>query len=573
MSRDFEAVLDECLNQMNEGKSITACLAQHPAMTAELEPLLRIAFQLKSLRQDQQLSPAALWTARQRVLHRATQLRSAWEKPRRGHVPLWLNLSALMRKSVAAIVLAILLLGTILGGGTIAASAKSLPGDALYPVKRVTEEFRLLITFDQQAKAQLRQQFDERRREEAKAVASRQRVAEMSFRGQIEDVADDHWTIGGVPVNVSSKTIIEGGDIAVGALVQVHVRSLSDGTLLAIRVSVEPGVVIPEPTVSPTPTLTPTPVPTYTEVPATALPAPVSPPTTTPSPTFTLIPTATPSATATEIPATPTPPREVKIRFKGKIEAIMPGVWTIGGQVVRVDEHTRFDEQAGKAAVGAIARVIAIRQADSILLAIEITIERAAQAPGQPFEFQGLIESFAPTQWVVGDYTVLITADTIIEGNPQKGLLAEVKALLQSDGSLHATHIIVKLPTEEVQFEGVVQDITAEEWVVDGVIVHIDSQTVIEGTPAIGCSVEIQGLLMPDGAVLGRRIVVQQPSMQISPTVLPTCTSTTETVPDQTPAASKVNKGAVFSSVEPPSSSPWVALVTASDSLQEGSSL
>ena len=38
---------------------------------------------------------------------------------------------------------------------------------------------------------------------------------------------------------------------------------------------------------------------------------------------------------------------------------------------------------------------------------------------------------------------------------------------------------------------------------------RLDAETAVEGTPAVGAVAEVQGLLLPDGAVLARRIVVQ----------------------------------------------------------------
>lgn len=538
---DLEAVLDECLSQIDRGESIKACVAQYPMLEAQLEPLLRLALQVKDLRQEQRPSPAALQAGRQRLLHEAARLRSARiDKARTSQVPWWLNLQALMRRSMVAVILATLLLATALGAGTIAASAKSLPGDALYPVKRMTEGFQLLLTFDRQTKAQLVQTLDERRREEAKAIASSQRIAEMSFRGRVESTAGVHWTISGVPVHVSDETVIE-EDVAVGTLVRVHVRSLSDGTLSAMRISVEPEGISAEPTVPPalpTPTTIFTATPTPTDVAPTLVPVQPAAPPSTPSPTVSATPSATPSATATMVPPTPTPPREVKVRFKGRIEALAADAWTIDGKVVRIDAGTRIDERESKAQVGAIARVVAVPRQDGTLLAIEITIERSEQAPEQPFEFQGLIESFGPTRWVVGGHALTIAEDTVIEGSPQPGLLAEVKALRQSDGSLRAVHIFVRLPTQEVQFEGLIESLGAGEWTVEGVTVRLDAETHVTGTPTVGLVAEVQGLLLPDGAVLARRITVQPPpTATLEPTIEPTRTATTAASAEQTPEA------------------------------------
>jgi hypothetical protein len=554
VNKDLEAVLSECLNQMNKGESVEACVAQYPTLAARLEPLLRLALQVKALRQEQAPSPVAMQAGRQRLLREAARLKSAQlDKAHTGRVPWWLNLQALMRRSMAAAVLASLLVVVALGTGTIAASANSLPGDALYSVKRATEEFQLLLTFDQQSKARLVQKLDERRREEAKAIASSQRIAEMSFRGQVDSVDGSHWTIGGVLVRTSDETVIE-EDVVVGALALVRIRSLSDGTLLAMRISIEPESVRLEPTASPTvtePATTPTTAPTPTQLPTTEVPVQPAAPTSTPSPTVTSTPSATPSATATALRATPTPPREVRIRFTGSIEALAEDVWTVGGQVVRISANTRIDENAARAAVGAIARVLAVRREDDTLLAIEITIERAAQPPEQPFEFQGLIESFGPTQWVVSGHTLIINADTVIEGTPHKGLLAEVKALRRGDGSLRAVRIFVRLPSEEVEFEGLIQSLSGGEWIVEGVTVRLDGQTLVEGIPTVGASAEVQGLPLPDGAVLARRIVVQapptatptltiQPTATLTATIQPAVTPTTASTTGQTPVAPDV---------------------------------
>ncbi len=534
MNKDFEAILDECLDQVNRGESLEACVAQFPTLATELEPMLRLALQLQALRQDQEPSPVALQAGRQKLLSASVGLKRAREsQARRGRIPLRLSLQPLMRRSLATIALVALLLVTVLGGGTIAASAKSLPGDALYPVKRLTEEFQLLLTLDREAKAQLVQKLDERRREEAKAIASSQRIAEMAFRGRVESMDGTRWTIAGIAVHTADDTVME-GDIKLDTLVRVQVHSFSDGTLLAVRISAEREEIVPQPTVVPTqpkPTIMPTPTSMPpTEIPATAVPIQLPPSTATASPTS--IPSATPSATATPIPATPTPPRKVAVKFTARIEDIAASGWAIGGRKVRISATTRIDEREGKATVGAMATVVAIPQEDDTLLATEITIERSTQPSEQPYEFRGLIESFGPLQWTVRSdtlYTLIINQDTVIEGRPQKGLLAEVKALRQSDGSLLARRIVVQLPGEEVQFEGLIQALSAEVWIVEGITVRVDAETVIVGTAAVGFYAEVQGLVLPDETVLARRIVVQQPS---TPTPAPAAGA----APGQAPA-------------------------------------
>jgi hypothetical protein len=595
--RRLEDALDACLSQLNRGESLEVCLAQYPALAAQLEPLLSLALRIRAMGHEP--APAALQEGKERLLREAARLQNARTTARgpRFLPPAWLSLQPLMRRSMAAVALASLLLALVLSWGAVGASAKSLPGDALYPVKRVSEEVRLLLTFDRQMKEQLLTELDERRREEAKAVADSQRVIEMSFRGRVEAVDAGRWTVGGLLVEISEETVIE-GDVTVGGLVRVEVRSRSDGTLLALRIIAEPEAVTPQPTPTVTPTevpptltlvLTPTETCTATKVPPTSAPAqpPEQPaPTSTSRPTATPRPTFTPSPTATLVPTTPAPPRQVKVRFVGLIEAIEANVWRVDGQLVRVDANTHIDEQGGKAEVGATAIVVALRLDDGALLATDIIIERAAQATEQPFEFQGLIESFGSTEWVVGGHTLTITADTIIENMPREGLLAEVKALRRGDGTLVAIHILVRWPSEVVQFEGEIQSIGGQEWTVAGVTVHIDAATVIVGTPALGSVAEVEGLLLPDDTVLARRIAVQPsatasatatnqplPSATPNPTQTPATTPTAEVMPSSTLAAPDLGRQLTRWSDHPLLPAAWSWTSAVEDGLGEGRSV
>lgn len=61
-------------------------------------------------------------------------------------------------------------------------------------------------------------------------------------------------------------------------------------------------------------------------------------------------------------------------------------------------------------------------------------------------EFSGTIESIGEGSWVISGQTVLVDANTMVEGTPQVGLTAEVTALSQPDGSLLATHIEIQEP-------------------------------------------------------------------------------------------------------------------------------
>jgi len=65
------------------------------------------------------------------------------------------------------------------GGGTVAASSGSLPGDTLYPVKTATEQVQMKLTFSRTAKAKLQARFAERRIKEMARLAEKGRMAQL----------------------------------------------------------------------------------------------------------------------------------------------------------------------------------------------------------------------------------------------------------------------------------------------------------------------------------------------------------------------------------------------------------
>jgi len=48
MSRDFDEILDECIDRINSGQGIEECLASYPEHAQELEPALRAVFDIRA---------------------------------------------------------------------------------------------------------------------------------------------------------------------------------------------------------------------------------------------------------------------------------------------------------------------------------------------------------------------------------------------------------------------------------------------------------------------------------------------------------------------------------------------
>ncbi len=149
MTPEREELLDRCLQARREGRDPEEVLRSDPA-AAEVRPLLTLASELKSL-------PPAEPTG-EAMTQLAARI-AAESAPRTSRRPV-------VRRALAwaaGILLSIILIGW---GGS-AASAGATPGDALYPVKMLTERVRMFATFSKEGRVELRIVFSEERLKEA----------------------------------------------------------------------------------------------------------------------------------------------------------------------------------------------------------------------------------------------------------------------------------------------------------------------------------------------------------------------------------------------------------------------
>ncbi|MGC8839636.1 MAG: DUF5667 domain-containing protein, partial [Anaerolineae bacterium] len=231
--------------------------------------------------------------------------------PRRGWTWAW-------QPVMVALVVVVLLAGLV--GGTVYASAGALPGDPLYPIKRMQEQIQWTLAPGEEARVRLQEGLAERRREEARQVLEQRRRARWQFEGVLAEVRVSSWVVDGVEVHLCGGEPVV-APVEPGMWVRLDVESLGDRICLrGAHVLRQPGPTPtegffplrpPSPTASPTPTFpvasaTPTPAPSWT-------PTVVEPPgapggrggqAPTPQPTHTPGHPQTPRAQRT---ATPTP--------------------------------------------------------------------------------------------------------------------------------------------------------------------------------------------------------------------------------------------------------------------------
>jgi hypothetical protein len=186
-----EDILERCTTAIQQGSSVEDCLALYPGRRDELEPLLGLAARLNSARALH--APEQLRTAVQARLADLSRLgasglqerQPARPQPPQDSFSMHSILSGLGRRRkdrrspletgrlqrrprLAPLFAGLLLILLVVSGiGTASASARALPGDFLYPVKRAQEDFRLSITLDETSQARLRLDYAGRRIDEA----------------------------------------------------------------------------------------------------------------------------------------------------------------------------------------------------------------------------------------------------------------------------------------------------------------------------------------------------------------------------------------------------------------------
>lgn len=227
--REFEDILDECLEKMLRGKSVEECLADYPDHASALEPMLRMASRAK-MATNIQPRPEFKDRARYEFQAAIREMPSAPARVRRGFFP---------RLKPAWIALAALVAIIIAGGSTVYAASNALPDSPLYPVKLATEQVRLFFTPSDIGKAELYAEFADERVEE---------IIKMADKGKAELVQETTNRLNEQLGAMASLTIGDKGTQAGGDMLALEATAPSRNGEEALA------IVPPATTVAPTTT-------------------------------------------------------------------------------------------------------------------------------------------------------------------------------------------------------------------------------------------------------------------------------------------------------------------------------
>lgn len=200
MTDRFESILDECISALQAGVPLEEVLAEVPEYADELRPLLLAAMVLTEPR------PEALPEEHKAAL-RAEYMRHVAELPEHHPVPWMEKLRAVLhiirkratRQAVIGDLLTVLitvLVTMMIAAGTLYFLAQdSLPGDALYSLKRISESVQLSLTADEASRHQLEERFNRRRLQEIETLIRLNRAAVVEFTGVVQTQGENLWII------------------------------------------------------------------------------------------------------------------------------------------------------------------------------------------------------------------------------------------------------------------------------------------------------------------------------------------------------------------------------------------
>ena len=162
----MQDILQACLEELEQGRSVEQCLAQYPEDAALLEPLLQTALSVGG-RLPRTVPVAAQARLRDRVM-------AEWDRRQRPRcrmlrLPVLAQLLAPRWATVTAAVALVVAFGSV---STVAAAGGAAPGDLLYPVKEFREEAQLWLARSSEAKVEMYTRMVKERAEEVRELAA-----------------------------------------------------------------------------------------------------------------------------------------------------------------------------------------------------------------------------------------------------------------------------------------------------------------------------------------------------------------------------------------------------------------
>lgn len=213
---------------------------------------------------------------------------------------------------------------------------------------------------------------------------------------------------------------------------------------------------------------------------------------------------------------------------KGKVGGVGTSTLSVGGQTVRVDDGTEFEDNA--------ARLASIRANDRVRVSgvpddrgglRAGRIERDQAGLADEFEIKGLVSGLSATGFTLklspdsgpaDTYTVNLLGGATLPAGLANGAFVEVRSqkAVQTGNVIEAASITLEdhlpgLPQSETEIEGIVTSATGSaQFMVNGTPVTTGPGTTWSGglpeDLVVGVKVEVEGVLGSDGTLAARKV-------------------------------------------------------------------
>jgi Domain of unknown function (DUF5666) len=217
MNQSLIDALDDCIKSLRAGIPIDRCLERYPDETPELGNLLKTVAVVMELSVEN-IPADALARSRTKLIDQSKVLSKSENDAKAS--PFGLQLAQLLeriaesihglrphaRRVVLASVIALLLI--VISGGFLITSAKSLPGEPLYPVKIAVEDIGIYFVPGGTARNNVEGSYNQQRVSEVTKLIALGRLQQVSFEGVLQSIEDNTWMVSGIPVKIRSDTTI-----------------------------------------------------------------------------------------------------------------------------------------------------------------------------------------------------------------------------------------------------------------------------------------------------------------------------------------------------------------------------
>lgn len=168
--------------------------------------------------------------------------------------------------------------------------------------------------------------------------------------------------------------------------------------------------------------------------------------------------------------------------------------WTVAGERIALDETTLVN---GDPQTSDMVSFEGRQLSDGTLLVDRVT--RISLPDANAFTFGGAMEDIAGTAVIVESKYIGMDQSTSVDAEVENGEPVLVKGVIEPDGSWLATHVYSSTTGQPFQFVGVLESQGNNIWIISGLEIHVDENTIVAANILLGDIVEVSGWVQDNG--------------------------------------------------------------------------